>query len=387
VAFFYIATAMRIKQILFQLFILLFFTGCVSDNSKKTVEKEKVNQTQGANQTQEQIAENKQLVKNDSLNKNVNSDSGSLNQNNKNKKPAGKKAILNNTTFSVDERMDALQKFDKNITKPDEYQLLKKIVQNPNEHLRLREAALKKIYQKSGEDEDMLQYLFSVIRGRKDSFKPAVLYALKTMSFSSQLLHKKRAAHLQAMRSGLLTTLNPEAYRQIIKDLADANDPRAAEALINSLKIDDFSKLKPKDMFPILKQNKRPELYPGLQAVLLKTKNTEVKEGLLPLLSEYPPSKATIVKILDDTTENVKVRLKAAEVIAETDKTQYYNYTKSIIFDETDNIKLRRFCLKQLEKFDFKIIAKYRSLRKDLENFAATDAKLIKSTVKILNRF
>lgn len=214
-----------------------------------------------------------------------------------------------------------------------------------------------------------------------------MLYALKTLSFSSQLLQQKRAAYLQAMRDGLLTTQNKEAYRQLIKGLADANDVEAAKTLVNNLKMGDFSKFPLKDIFPILNRNKRPALYPSLHSVLKSTKKVEVKVGILPLLSEYPSGRTTLLKMLDNTKEDIKVRLKAAEVIADDAKPQFYKYTRAIIFDENDNIKLRRYCLQQLEKFNFKIIAKYNRLQIDMENFATSDIKLLKSADKVLKRF
>jgi len=389
VAFFYIAAMALFKQ-LFQLLVILFFlVGCVSDNNKtsssktnnEVVKKERVNQT-----TKKEDQKKIKGEKKNTSNKNSNA-KASKPKNKKNKKPQGKKAILNNTNQTVEKRMEALLKLDKSITKPDEYKLFKKIVQNPKEHLRLREAAIKKIYKKSGEDLDMLQYMFSVIRGKDDSFKPAVLYALKTMSYSSQLLQQKRSGYLQAMRDGLLTTQSKEAYRQILKDLAEKNDPEAAKTLINILKTNDYSKFALKDVFPILSRNIRPQLYPSMHSVLQNTKSEEIKIGMLPLIAEYPPARTTLLQLLDNTNEDIKVRLKAAEVFADKAKPQFYQYTKSIIFNENDNIKLRRFCLQQIEKFDFKIIAKYKNLQKDLENFATSDIKLAKSVSKILGRF
>lgn len=374
-----------IKQLL-PIILFFLFVGCVSDNNQnknqKEVIKENISEKEAADVSnkENQIATNKSMLKD-------NSTKASKPKNKTAKKPTGKKNILNNTQLTVDERMVALRKFDVNITKPDEYELFKKIVQNPKEHLKLREAAIKKIYKKSGEDEDMLQYLFSVIRGKADSFKPAVLYALKTMSFSSQLLQQKRSAYLQALRDGLLTTQSTEAYRQLVKSLSDAKDPEVAKTLIDNLKLNDFSKIPLKDVFQILNKNKNPALYPSLHSILKSTKKTEIKVGILPLLAEYPLGKTTLTKMLDNKNEDVKVRLKAAEVVADKEKPQFYKYTRGIIFDENDNIKLRRYCLQQLEKFDFKIIAKYNRLQTDMETFATSDTKLLKSAGKIFKRF
>jgi len=189
------------------------------------------------------------------------------------------------------------------------------------------------------------------------------------------------------MRDGLLTTQSKEAYRQLVRSLSDANDPEVAKTLIDNLKLNDFDKFPLKDIFQVLNRNKKPALYPSLHSILKSTKKTEIKVGILPLLSEYPPSRTTLLKMLDDTNENIKVRLKAAEVIADKEKPQFYQYTRGIIFDENDNIKLRRFCLQQLEKFDFKIIAKYNRLQTDMESFATSDTKLLKSAGKIFKRF
>lgn len=371
-----------IKQF-FQIILFFLFVGCVSDNNenddKKLEQKKTTQEIKNVEKNNTKASNSKKK-----LGKNNNDKTTNPKQN---KKAPDKKTVLNNTKLPVDERMTALRKFDKNISKPDEYKLLKKIVENPKEHLRLREGALKKIYKKSGEDLEMLQYLFSIIRGKDDSFKPATLYALKTISYSSQLLQQKKSAYLQAMRDGLLTTQGNEAYRQIIKDLADANDPQASKTLIDHLKTNDFSKFKPKDIFKILSRNLKPEFYSSLHTILQNTKKVEVKTGILPLIAEYPPGRTTLLQLFDNTKEDIKVRLKAAEVIADKSKPQFYQYTRAVIFDENDNIKLRRYCLKQLEKFDFKVVAKYNRLQKDLENFGTTDAQLAKSASKILQRF
>lgn len=388
VAFFYIATSMKAVKQFFQIIFFFLLVGCVSDNNEnKNNVKELENtiqQKKPAGKNKAKISDTKETLAKTSDTKETLAKNNNSNVSNSKK---NKKAVLNNTKLPVDERTTALRKFEKSISKPDEYNLLKKIVQNPKEHLRLREGALKKIYQKSGEDLDMLQYMFSVIRSNDDSFKPAVLYALKTISYSSQLLQQKKSAYLQAMRDGLLTTQGIEAYRQLIKDLAAANDTEAAKTLINNLKTNDFSKFKPKDIFEILNRNQRPEFYSSLHTILQNTKNAEVKTGILPLIVEYPPGRTTLLQLLDNTKEDIKVRLKAAEVIADKSKPQFYQYTRAIIFDENDNIKLRRYCLRQLEKFDFKVVAKYNRLQKDLESFASTDAKLIKSAGNILARF
>jgi len=365
VAFFYIATSMKVVKQFFQIILFFLFVGCVSDNNENN---NKTKETENTIQQKKPVGKNKSKISDtketsaktsdtkETLAKNNNS---KVSNSKKNKKAVSKKAVLNNTKLPVDERMTALRKFEKSISKPDEYNLFKKIVQNPKEHLRLREGALKKIYKKSGEDLDMLQYMFSVIRSSDDSFKPAVLYALKTISYSSQLLQQKKSAYL----------------------------PEAAKTLINNLKTNDFSKFKPKDIFEILNRNQRPEFHSSLHTILQNTKNAEVKKGILPLIAEYPPGRTTLLQLLDNTKEDIKVRLKAAEVIADKNKPQFYQYTRAIIFDENDNIKLRRYCLRQLEKFDFKVVAKYNRLQKDLESFASTDAKLIKSAGNILARF
>jgi len=386
VAFFYIVPTMKVIQPLIYVLFVMFLVGCVSDNStkaSKAVEQEKIIEPDKKIDTNKKPppTTTKDSTKQNAITK-------ASNQKNKNSNKAkGKKAILNNSQLSVKEREVALAKFNKNIIKPDEYQLLKKIAQNPKEHLRLREDALKKIYKKSGEDAEMLQYLFSVIRGKDDRFKPAVLYALKTMSYSSHLLQQKKSTYLQTMRDGLLTTQSTEAYRQLIRDLAAAKDPEAAKTLINNLKTNDFSKFALKDVFPILNRNKKPAFYPSLHSILKSTKKVEIKIGILPLISDYPPGRTTLLQLLDNKNEDIKVRLTAAEVISDTAKPQFYKYTRSIIFDENDNIKLRRYCLQQLEKFDFKIIAKYNRLQKDMESFASTDVKLAKSANSILKKF
>jgi len=155
---------MKVLKQLLPIILFFLFVGCVSDNNQKTskeVIEKNTNQQEKADvrNKEKQIAANKNSLKNDST-------KASEQKKNNNKKATGKKNILNNTKLTVDERMVALRKFDTNISKPDEYELFKKIVQNPKEHLILREAAIKKIYKKSAEDADMLQYLFSVIRGK-----------------------------------------------------------------------------------------------------------------------------------------------------------------------------------------------------------------------------
>jgi len=291
------------------------------------------------------------------------------------KKPSYKK-IVANTNKAEQERLKAIQQFNKSVDDKADYDLLKKIVQTENEPIKLRQEALKKIYKPCGKDEEMLEYMFGVLKGKDDVFKKDILYALQTMKYSSVPLQKKQSQFLNALKTGLYNTTDKKIYYTLLKSLADANDPAAHEMIIDQLKEEDFSKLSFKQMLPILQKNLRPKHYASLHQIMQKTKKTDIKTKLIPLLIEHPSSKAQIIQYLGNPSTDIKVRLACAEILMEKDAPSFYTYTKNIISNYEDNIKLRRKSLELIIDADKETHNKYVTLKDDLLSLGISDTKL-----------
>lgn len=291
------------------------------------------------------------------------------------KKPSFKK-IVANSTLSEKERLTALQTFDRRTINQDDYSVLKGLVQNEKEAIKIRQEALKKIYKPCGDDEEMLDYLFSVLQSKNNRLKKEVLYALQTIKYSSTLFQKKQSTFLNALKTGLYNTTDKKTYRMLFEALANANDPAAHEIAINFLKQEDFSKLSQKQLFQLLQKNVHPPHYPMLHRIMQSTKNLEIKTQLIPLLIKHPNSKAQFIKYLGDKNEEIKTRLTCANVLMKDNKLSFYTFTKNIIWDKEENIELRRKCLSLISEVDLKTLEKYVSLYDDMLNIGISDNTL-----------
>jgi len=286
------------------------------------------------------------------------------------------KSIVSNNNKSEKERLATLQSFDNRISDKAEYALLKKLVQSENESFKIRQEALKKIYSLSGQDEDMLDYLFGVVSGKKDRFKKDALYALQTIKYSSNLFQKKQPAFLNALKSGLYNTKDKKMYHLLLKTLAEANDPLAHETAIDLLKQEDFSQVSSTQLLQLLKKNIREQHYTSLQRIVQNTENIEIKTQLIPLLIDHPGSKAKFIQYLGKKSENIKTRLACADALMKHDEPSFYIYTKNIIWDKEDDIEIRRQCLSLINEADKKTLAKYASLKDDMLNMGISDNTL-----------
>lgn len=310
-------------------------------------------------------------------------------QNNKKKedsKGLSTKTIISDTRNGADKRLKALQSFSNNITNERDYIFLKELVQNETESIVLRETALKKIYKQCGQDEAMLEYMFSVLSNKNTAFKKEILYTLQTLKYSSQLLQKKRSQFLNALQKGLYNTSDKKTYKLLLKTMADENHPFAHETVIDLLKAEDFNMLSIKEMLLILKKNKRPEHSQALHRLMQTSKNEEIKTQLIPLLINEPNSKAYIIKIIGDKNEPLEIRLACVKTIMKEDDKAFYSFTRNIIMDRDDNIKLRRACLSMIKKADIKTIANYTSLKEDMQTLGISDNTLNKYREELLEK-
>lgn len=291
------------------------------------------------------------------------------------KKPSSKN-IVANSTLSDKERLKALQTFDRRTINQDDYLVLKSLVQNEKEAIKIRQEALKKIYKPCGGDEEMLDYLFSVLQSKNNHLKKEVLYALQTIKYSSTLFQKKQSTFLNALKTGLYNTTDKKTYRMLFEALANTNDPAAHEIAIDFLKQEDFSKLSQKQLFQLLQKNAHPPHYPMMHRIMQSAKNLEIKTQLIPLLIKHPNSKAQFIKYLGDKNEEIKTRLTCADVLMKDNKLSFYTFTKNIVWDKEDNIELRRKCLSLINEVDLKTLEKYVSLYDDMLNIGISDNTL-----------
>jgi len=378
---------MKSKQaFLFIIFIVccFIFGTCVNEpkpanQTKETIvnKKENTNQLKKANA---QKKKKKPSPKTQKENTPASSSKKNISNNTATKKPLLKKPspkqLVSNLKKSDKERMSALQTFDKRTLTKDDYVLLKSLVQNEKESIKIRQEALKKIYKPGGEDEEMLDYLFDVLQNKNDVLKKDALYALQTIKYSSSLLQKKQSAFLSALKTGLYNTNDKKTYYMLLKALSDANDPFAHEIAIDLLKQEDFSKLSLKQLLQLLKKNVHPQHYPVLHRIMQNTSNTKIKIQLISLLVKHPNSKAKFIQYLGNKKQDIKTRIACAEILMEHDQLSFYSYTKNIIWDKEDDIQLRRKCLELVSEVDLKILRKYANLYEDMANIGISDNAL-----------
>lgn len=248
------------------------------------------------------------------------------------------------------------------------------IYKNQNETIESREIALNKSLNMIAKDAKQIKYLMNSLTNKNESleFKKVAMSTLDKLTYSSLILQKEKDNYLKILRQTLESTTDKEFYKTIIEKLSVSHDPFAQQELIRNLRSENYEVLGPIEMMEILKKNMRPEYYPPLHQLMLRTKNNDVKANAVSMLSKNGPSRTYFVKFMSDKNEDNKVRLACLKQVAEEDRASFYPLVRSIVMNESENEKIKMACLKHLKKMSKTELAKFSQLEEDLIRLSNT---------------
>jgi len=273
----------------------------------------------------------------------------------------------------------------------EDYKKLKVIYKNKEETLIMRENAIKNASNFIAYDATEIEYLMNIMidKEESDAFKLSVINNLDLFNYYSIIFQKRKDYYLRLLRIALENTLDKDLYTKIIEKLSVSHDPFAQQELIRNLRSENYEVLSAVEMMNILKKNMRPEYYPPVHQLMLRTKNKDVKANAISMLSKYAPSRTYIVKFMSDKEEDLKVRLACLKHLAEEDKASFYMLTRSVVMDESENVKMREACLKYIGNFKNSEIVAFDKLREDMELLSLNEQHktLAQLSKKILEKF
>jgi len=297
-----------------------------------------------------------------------------------------------NQRQALNEEKNELKRLRSNspVSNAKDFEKMIAIYKNKEEGIEMRALALKKSLSMIAKDEKQIEYLMQSIANKNEAadFKKEAIATLEKLTYSSIILQKKKDEYLKILRQALENTTDKNLYTKIIEKLSVSHDPFAQQELIRNLRSENYEVLSAIEMMNILKKNMRPDYYPPLHQLMLRTKNDDVKANAVGMLKKYAPSRTYFVKFMSDEKENQKVRLACLKHLAIEDKATFYPLVRSVVMNETESETIRLACLNHLKKMSKMELAKFNQLPDDMMRLSNTGSsqKVAKLSGEVLSK-
>ena len=213
-------------------------------------------------------------------------------------------------------------------------------------------AEARRLAQTAREDEAGIQRLFEIL---KDGALPmdarrAALAALRLFRFNSELLNKKRAEFIDALRTTVENS-DGKLRDEVLETLAQEKDEYAQRRLIEGLTGQSEPLVPPARAIQLLGYDIHAEHFPLLREIVQTSKDPAARREAVRLLSADPSSAQLLMDLFQNKEEHADVRRASANALVNVAPREFEQSAKGVALDESDTDNIRAASLTALAHF------------------------------------